>query len=80
MPDPEPGEKYTRTLACLASRIDVYDVLEAFAIHCPAVQHAVKKLLCAGQRGYKDRLTDLRESAVAIQRAIEMEEQRGNHA
>ena len=52
---------------------DVYDVLTAFGVTCPAVAHAVKKLLCAGQRGHKDRLTDLREAMTAIARAAELE-------
>lgn len=52
---------------------DVYDVLKAFGVTCPAVAHAVKKLLCAGQRGHKDRLTDLREAMTALARAAELE-------
>lgn len=51
---------------------DVYDVIVAYKIGCPATAHAIKKLLCAGQRGHKDRLTDLREAAAAIERAIEL--------
>ena len=53
-------------------KVDVYAVLLAFDVTCPAIQHAVKKLLCSGRRGHKDKLTDLREAATAIQRAIEL--------
>lgn len=56
--------------------IDVYDVLEIFEVKCPARQHAVKKLLCAGIRGKGDTLQDLEETAGAIQRAIELEKNR----
>lgn len=52
--------------------IDVYDVLTAYEVSCPAIGHAVKKLLCPGQRGHKDRLTDLKEAAVSIERAIQL--------
>lgn len=53
--------------------VDVYAVLECFGVTCPAIQHAVKKLLCAGERGHKDRLTDLQEAVVAVVRAVELE-------
>ena len=56
--------------------IDIYDVLVKFGVTCPATAHAIKKLLMAGKRGSKDRLTDLRESAQAIARAIEIEERK----
>lgn len=49
---------------------DIYSVLKAWDVRCPARQHAIKKLLCAGQRGFKTEEQDLEEAAVAIQRAI----------
>ena len=52
--------------------VDVYTVLLAFNVACPATQHAVKKLLMAGQRGHKDTRTDLQEALHAIERAIEL--------
>ena len=52
--------------------IDVYSVLLAFDVRCPATQHAIKKLLMAGQRGHKDAKTDLEEAKHAIDRAIEL--------
>jgi len=56
------------------SHVDVYWVLTAWEVHCPAVAHAVKKLLCAGQRGVKDRVRDLEEAVASVKRAIELEE------
>lgn len=53
--------------------IDVYDVLNAWQVTNPAIQHAIKKLLQPGKRGSKDKLTDLREAEKSIIRAIELE-------
>jgi len=53
--------------------IDVYDVLVAWEVTNPAVQHAIKKLLQPGQRGHKDTLQDLREAGQSIGRAIEIQ-------
>ena len=52
--------------------IDVYRILELYGVECHAIGHAVKKLLCAGERGFKDKEQDLREAIQAIARAIEM--------
>lgn len=52
--------------------VDVYDVLKAFNITCPALAHAIKKLLCAGNRGHKDTNTDLNEAINSIHRAKEL--------
>lgn len=52
--------------------VDVYDVIIAYGVTCPATQHAIKKLLCTGDRGHKDTLTDLSEARDAITRAIEL--------
>jgi len=56
--------------------IDVYAVLDAFQVTCPARQHAIKKLLCTGLRGKGDTLRDLREAKASVQRAIELEQVR----
>lgn len=53
--------------------VDVYDILSAFNVTCPALQHAIKKLLMPGQRGAKNRLADLIEARQALDRAIDME-------
>lgn len=53
--------------------IDIYAVLEAYAVTCPARQHAIKKLLCAGIRGKGDSTQDLTEAKESVERAIQME-------
>lgn len=53
--------------------VDVYDVLKAFNVTNPAIAHAVKKLLKAGDRGYKDIQQDYNEAIASIQRGVELE-------
>jgi len=53
--------------------IDVYDVLVAFDVTCPAMQHAIKKCLMSGQRGYKDTRQDKREAIQSIERSIQLD-------
>jgi hypothetical protein len=72
--DPHSGSKYLRDVQLVGGKIDVYAVLVAFGVACPARQHAIKKLLCAGLRGKGDELQDLRESIDAVRRAIEIKE------
>jgi hypothetical protein len=72
------GRKYLREVPCrLDGKIDVYAVLDAFNVTCPARQHAIKKLLCSGIRGKGSVLQDLNEAKDAVVRAIQMEEGRG---
>lgn len=52
--------------------IDVYRVLSLYNVTHPCIQHAIKKLLCAGIRGAKDQQKDWHEAVVSIQRALEM--------
>jgi hypothetical protein len=63
---------YYRTLPA-ATHVDIDWILHAWDIG-HTVGHAVKKLLCAGQRGVKDKLQDLKEARNSINRAIELEE------
>jgi hypothetical protein len=53
--------------------IDVYGVIETFGLTCPARQHALKKILLAGDRGKNDTIDDLKEARDAISRAIELQ-------
>lgn len=53
--------------------VDVYSVLEAFGVTCPARQHAIKKLLAAGIRGKGDTESDLQEAIASIERALSLE-------
>ena len=68
---PKPN-KYQRKIKGVV--IDVYDVLVAFGVTNPAIAHAVKKLLMPGQRGHKDRATDIDEAIASLHRAREIEE------
>lgn len=53
--------------------VDVYDVLSAFDVKCPAMQHAIKKMMCSGQRGFKGVEQDKREAIASIERSIELD-------
>lgn len=53
-------------------QIDVYRVLLLFGVTDPALQHIVKKALCAGRRGAKDFEKDVREIADTASRRVEM--------
>ena len=77
---PDRGSKYHRTITQTLRGdthgcsivVDVYDVLRAFSVTCPATQHAVKKLLCPGLRGAKSAEQDIEEAANSCRRAIEL--------
>lgn len=52
--------------------VDVYDVLQAFGVTDPALQHLAKKALAVGQRGHKDEEQDLRDIKASAERAIQL--------
>jgi hypothetical protein len=52
--------------------IDMYDVLKAFRVTCPALQHLIKKALAAGERGHKSKLQDLDDIIDSAIRAREL--------
>ena len=54
--------------------VDVYDVLQAFNVTNPALQHLVKKALAVGQRGHKDTAEDLQDIVDSALRAQELAE------
>lgn len=56
--------------------VDVYDVLDAFDVKCPALQHLIKKALACGQRGHKDTLDDLMDINASAKRALSLFAQR----
>ena len=58
--------------------IDVYRVLDLFGVSNPCIQHAVKKLLCAGQRGIKDQKQDVQEAIASLVRYLEMQTEDGD--
>ena len=53
--------------------VDVYRVLELFNVVDPCLQHAIKKLLCAGGRGTKGMDQDVREAIDALGRWEDMQ-------
>lgn len=55
--------------------IDVYRVIELFGVTDGAAQHALKKLLCAGQRGNKTFEQDIREAYDTLARRLQMFEE-----
>ena len=70
------GKKYLRTIHSAVDNdskliVDVYEVLKAFDVTCPAVAHCVKKLLAAGTRGKGDRVADLVGAMAALNRALD---------
>lgn len=71
--------KYDREIIGLCGNrvvVDVYRVLDAFSTHNPILDHLIKKALCAGLRGHKDRGQDLRDILHSAQKAIELFEQK----
>ena len=79
--EPETADnKYLRTISNKAGEsiiVDVYDVLEAFQVTCPALQHLSKKALCAGLRGHKSAAEDLVDIWNSAERAIQLNGNRG---
>lgn len=74
---PDPTTKYNRTIQSVIEpnkvmTVDVYCVLRAFGISCPAQQHAIKKMLMPGKRGKGTFEQDMREAIIAIERAIQL--------
>lgn len=70
-------DKYIRSIRAVKGEqsidVDVYEVLEAFNVTCPARQHALKKLLCAGLRNKGSVMQDLREAEACVRRAMKMQ-------
>ena len=61
------------------STVDVYRVLKIFNVTDPCLQHAIKKLLCAGGRGAKNDVKDVREAMDSLTRwqQMRLEDERG---
>lgn len=62
--------KYNRVIKGV--EVDVYDILKAYEVTDPALQHLIKKALCAGLRGHKDRDQDLADIVESAKRAQDM--------
>lgn len=54
------------------SKLDIYRLLRTYQVSDPCLQHAIKKLMCAGSRGYKDQEKDVREAIDTLHRFLEM--------
>lgn len=52
--------------------IDVYDILTAWNVTNPALQHLIKKALQPGARGHKDLDTDMQDIIDSAIRAKEL--------
>ena len=65
--------KYKRRVGDTGLYIDVYDVIAVFGVNNPALQHAIKKILCTGTRGYKDFDQDILEAIQALERAPDVQ-------
>ncbi|MGL4754376.1 MAG: hypothetical protein ACRCXB_18540 [Aeromonadaceae bacterium] len=63
--------KYTKNIR--GRSIDVYDVLTAWNVTNPALQHLIKKALQCGQRGHKDAQQDLQDIIDSAIRAKQLE-------
>lgn len=62
--------KYTKTIHGVS--VDVYDVLQAWGVGNPALQHLIKKALQCGQRGHKGSEQDLQDIIDSAIRAKEL--------
>ena len=70
-PLPQPSiNKYKRNIKGI--ELDVYDVLLAWNVTNPALQHLIKKALQAGNRGHKDLATDMQDIIDSAIRAKEL--------
>lgn len=60
-------------------KLDIYRILFLYEVNNPCIQHAIKKLLCAGKRGVKNQIQDINEAILSLQRFLEMQgEDNGN--
>lgn len=64
--------KYQREIQ-LGVFVDVYDVLNAWKVTNPALQHLIKKALQPGERGHKTKQEDLQDIIDSAKRAAELE-------
>ena len=55
------------------NKLDIYRILKLYEVSDPCLQHAIKKLLCAGKRGVKNQIQDINEAILSLQRLLEMQ-------
>lgn len=63
---------YRKNVSHLLS-VDIYRVLSLFGVTDQAIGHAIKKLLCPGERGSKTKREDIQEAIDSLERWKEME-------
>lgn len=74
-----PQSAYHRTIIGLDGSkcvVDVYRILEAFKTDSPALDHAIKKILCPGTRHAKTREQDFKEAIKSIEAELLLMSQR----
>ena len=61
------------------NKLDIYRILKLYEVSDPCLQHAIKKLLCAGKRDVKKKTQDINEAILSLKRFVEMQgEDNGN--
>ena len=55
------------------NKLDIYRILKLYEVSDPCLQHAIKKLLCAGKRGAKNQIQDINEAILSLKRFVEMQ-------
>lgn len=58
--------------------MDIYRFLRLYEVYDPCLQHAIKKLACAGQRGAKSQDQDIQEAIDTLHRYQEMQKEDAN--
>jgi hypothetical protein len=66
----KPKSKYHRIVKGV--EIDLYDVLKAYGVTCPALAHAIKKAMLPGARHAKSFEQDVDEAIASLERAKEL--------
>ncbi len=66
----KPKSKYHRIIKGV--EIDLYDVLKAYDVTCPALAHAIKKAMLPGARHAKSFEQDIDEAIASLERAKEL--------
>ena len=66
----KPVSKYHRTIKGV--QVDLYDVLVAYGVTCPALAHGIKKAMLPGQRHAKTFEQDIDEAIASLRRAKEL--------
>jgi hypothetical protein len=87
MQNKEEFPHYFKELPEGTTHVDIYMVLALFDVTDQAIGHAVKKLMCPGQRGGKGKMQDLEEAVKTLKRGLDvmkaleaLRERQQNHA